>query len=108
MKKYLIVCIILIALFFGGDYLYYYRGELYLPHGGEVTCFTGSDSESLYLDTGKGLEVFDLKGVNLGLGKPGSFTADYSITKEEYLRWLGQIKDLGANTIRVYTIAPPA
>ena len=107
MKKYLIICLILIALVFGGDYLYYYSGDLYLPHVGEVTCFTGSDSESLYLDTGSGLEVFEIKGVNLGLGKPGSFATEYAITKEEYLRWFRQIQDLGANVIRTYTIAHP-
>lgn len=108
MKKYLIICFILIALAYGADYLYYYNGDFYFPNTGEVTCFTGSDSESLYLDTGNGLEVFDLRGVNLGLGKPGHFTTELSITKEEYLRWFQQIQELGANIIRTYTIAHPA
>ena len=108
MKKLLILCFILIILAYGADYLYYYAGILYLPHTGEVACFTGSDSESLYLDTGNGLEVFDLMGVNLGLGKPGYFSTDGAITEEEYLRWFRQIQELGANTIRIYTIAPPA
>ena len=108
MKKFLIICFILIVLAFGVDYLYYYSGNLYLPQTDEVTCFTGSDSESLYLDTGDGLKIFDLRGVNLGLGKPGHFATDYAITEEEYLRWFQQIQELGANTIRTYTIAHPA
>ena len=57
MKKFLILCAILIALAYGTDYLYFYVGNLYLPQTGEITCFTGSDSESLYLDTGDGLKV---------------------------------------------------
>ena len=108
MKKFLIICAILIALAYGVDYLYYYSGNLYLPQMGEITCFTGSDSESLYLDTGDELKIFDLRGVNLGLGKPGHFATDYAITEEEYLRWFQQIQELGANTIRIYTIAHPA
>ena len=108
MKKFLIICAVLIALAYGVDYLYYYSGNLYLPQTGEITCFTGSDSESLYLDTGDGLKIFDIRGVNLGLGKPGHFATDYAITKEEYLRWFQQIQELGANTIRTYTIAHPA
>ena len=108
MKKFLIACLILILLVFGGDYLYYYSGEVYLPHTGEITCFTGSDSESLYLDSGSGPEIFNIRGVNLGLGKPGHFATDYAVTEEEYLRWFRQIQELGANTIRTYTIAHPA
>lgn len=108
MKKFLILCAILIALAYGTDYLYFYVGNLYLPQTGEITCFTGSDSESLYLDAGNGLEVFDIRGVNLGLAKPGYYATDYAITEEEYLRWFQQIQELGANTIRTYTIAHPA
>ena len=108
MKKFIFFCFILIILAYGADYLYYYHGGLYLPHTGEVTCFTGSDSESLYLDSGDGLKVFDIKGVNLEFGKPGYFSTDGAVTEEEYLRWFRQIQELGANTIRIYTIAPPA
>ena len=107
MKKYLTVCLILILLYFSADYLYYYSGDLYLPRSGAVACVTGSDGESLYLDTGSGPEVFDLRGVNLGLSKPGYFATEHAITEEEYLRWFTQIQELGANTIRIYAIANP-
>ena len=107
MKKYLIVCVVLIALVLGVNYLYFYNGNLYIPHNGEVQCFTGADSESLYIDTGSGMEVFDLKGVNLSMDKPGHFASENAVTKEEYLRWFRQIQDLGANVIRIYTIAHP-
>ena len=107
MKKYLIVCLTLILLYFSADYLYYYSGDLYFPRTGDVACVTSADGESLYLDTGSGPEVFDLRGVNLGLSKPGYFATENSITEEEYLRWFAQIQELGANTIRIYSVASP-
>jgi len=51
---------------------------------------------------------FLIKGVNMGAGKPGVFPGEMQITKEEYVRWFKQIADMNANTIRVYTIHPPA
>ena len=87
MKKYLITCLSLVFLVFLGDYLYYENGNLYLHQKGEVTCFTGSDRESLYLDQGSGLEKFEIKGVDLNFGKPGYFSTEGAITEEEYLRW---------------------
>ena len=107
MKKYLTICLTVILLLFAADYLYFYNGSVYLPYTGEVTCRTGSDSQFLYLDTGDGPEVFELRGVNLGQGKPGHFATEHAITKNEYLRWFRQIQELGANTIRIYTIANP-
>lgn len=57
MKKYIIICLTIIVLGLGADYLYYYNGALFFPYTGQSTCFTGADNESLYLDTGDGLEV---------------------------------------------------
>jgi hypothetical protein len=49
-----------------------------------------------------------VKGVNMGIAKPGSFPGETSITKNEYARWFEQISDMNANAVRVYTIHPPA
>lgn len=46
-------------------------------------------------------------GVNVGAGKPGCFPGEFGITKEEYLRWFGQIQAMHADVIRVYTILMP-
>lgn len=108
MKKFLWSCAILIAVCLAGNYFYYFSGKLYLPASGEITCFTKSDADTLYLDKGNGWEPFEIRGVNLGLGKPGYFATEGGITKEEYLRWFAQIQELGANVIRTYTIAHPA
>lgn len=96
---------IVILSYFSFDYLYYSNGDLYWEETGEVDFFTMVEGEDLWIDEGQGFEVFDMKGVNLGLGKPGKFATEYGITKEEYLRWFEQIQDLGANLIRTYTVA---
>ena len=48
-----------------------------------------------------------IKGVNMGIAKPGSFPGETKITKQEYARWFDQISDMNANALRVYTIHPP-
>ncbi|WP_312475980.1 hypothetical protein [Neobacillus sp.] len=50
---------------------------------------------------------FLIKGVNMGIGKPGYFPGETAITKEEYLRWFKEIGAMNANAIRVYTLHPP-
>nr|AYQ75563.1 hypothetical protein EAV92_08860 [Cohnella candidum] len=52
-------------------------------------------------------ENFLIKGVNMGISKPGYFPGEAAITREEYARWFEQIGSMHANTIRVYTIHPP-
>lgn len=44
-----------------------------------------------------------IKGVNMGMAKPGTFPGEAGITEEEYYRWFEQIGEMNANTIRVYT-----
>ncbi|OIK11500.1 hypothetical protein BIV60_18145 [Bacillus sp. MUM 116] len=51
---------------------------------------------------------FLIKGVNMGIGKPGHFPGETAITKEEYLRWFKEIGAMNANAIRIYTLHPPA
>jgi hypothetical protein len=48
-----------------------------------------------------------LKGVNMGIARPGSFPGETAISKEEYLRWFKQIGAMNANSLRIYTIHPP-
>ena len=48
-----------------------------------------------------------VKGVNMGISKPGAFPGETAITKEEYMRWFKDIGAMHANTIRVYTLHPP-
>ncbi|MGI6616877.1 MAG: hypothetical protein ACOX36_02275 [Saccharofermentanales bacterium] len=52
-------------------------------------------------------EPMTLKGVNLGMGKPGTFPGEAAITEEEYYRWFEYIGEMNANVIRIYTLHPP-
>jgi hypothetical protein len=49
-----------------------------------------------------------VKGVNIGLCRPGAFPGEHAISRNEYDRWLKHIGAMGVNTIRVYTLHPPA
>ncbi len=105
MKKFIIIASIVVLSLFLFDHLYYYAGVIYLPHSGNAEYFCKADGDSLYLDNGSGFEKFTIKGVNLGSGKPGYFGTENAITKEEYLTWFHQIQDMGANVIRIYSLA---
>ncbi|MDZ5473976.1 hypothetical protein SM124_19840 [Bacillus sp. 31A1R] len=48
-----------------------------------------------------------VKGVNMGIAKPGYFPGETAISKDEYFRWFKAIGDMNANAIRVYTLHPP-
>ena len=65
---------------------------------------------------GKGFQVRDkdgvwrdfyIRGVNMGFAEPGKYFTDFPDSVDTYRRWLGQIADMNANTIRVYTLPPP-
>ncbi len=53
-------------------------------------------------------QSFTVKGVNMGMAKPGTSPGQAAITKEEYERWFDYIGDMNANALRVYTLHPPA
>ena len=105
MKKFIIAvcCIVVCVLLF--DYLYYYQGVYidFSPNKKPIT-FVCTKGEKIYLDEGNGFEEFEIKGVDIGSGMPGEWSTDFGITKSDYLRWFKQIKEMGANTVRIYTI----
>lgn len=105
MKKFIIAAIVLFALALCGLYLYFYQGWSVLPlHESDVQVQVKTEGRSVLLDRGEGFEEFEIRGVDLGAGEPGHFATDYSIDKETYLRWFKQIQDMGANSVRVYTL----
>lgn len=73
--------------------------------GVQTNAQTGASYIQLYKD-GR-WEDFLIKGVNMGITKPGTFPGETAITKEEYFSWFQQIGDMNANSIRIYTIHPP-
>jgi hypothetical protein len=78
-----------------------------LIQSNEVTY--NSQTGDQYLQVQKNGKWQDLliKGVNMGIAKPGYFPGETAITKEEYFRWFKAIGDMNANAIRVYTLHPP-
>lgn len=105
MKKFLIGTVSLILLVFLLDTAYYRWGwYIDLHPGRQVSTFTGVSGKEILVDEGDGAKPFEIKGVDLGAGIPGHFATEYAIDKETYLRWFGMIQEMGANTIRVYTI----
>ena len=53
-------------------------------------------------------QPFYVKGVNLGLALPGRWASEPPTDSATYAGWLQQIGTMNANTVRVYTILPPA
>lgn len=105
MKKFIIICGIIIICIILGDILFYRYGFFIdLNPRKEVTTQIKTEGKKIYLDEGNGYEEFEIKGVDLGASIPGNFATDYAIDKETYLRWFKLIQEMGANTIRVYTI----
>lgn len=101
MKRFLAVCACLLALVL----LYLFLADktgLYIDWnpGRETTSFTRVEGKTILVDG----EPFEIRGVDMGVGIPGHFATDYAIDRETYLRWFGQIQEMGANCIRVYTI----
>ncbi len=105
MKKFILTACIVVAVLFAGYYAYYYMGLYVSVHSdAPVTTFMKTDEDTIYMERDGEYVPFEIRGVNLGVGIPGHFATDYAIDKETYLRWFQWIQELGANTIRVYTI----
>lgn len=104
-RKFLTAAVMMILAVFLLDTAYY-RWGLYidLQPIKEVNTFTGTDGREILVDTGEGMKPFEIRGVDMGAAIPGHFATEYAIDKKTYLRWFRQIQDMGANTIRVYTI----
>ena len=105
MKKFIIIIASVFILILLGDTLYYRYGfYIDLNPDKEISSFVKTDGERILLDDGNGYKVFEIKGVNMGSGMPGEWSTDFKIDKETYLRWFKQIKEMGANTLRIYTV----
>lgn len=105
MKKFITVVCIFLAIYLVLDTAYY-KGGLYidLSPNKPVTTFVKADDKTLYLNRGSGYKAFEVKGVNMGSGVPGEWSTDFAVSKETYLRWFRQMQEMGANTLRIYTV----
>ncbi len=105
MKKFILgACIVVVLLTM--VYFAYYHWGIYIDWNPEapVTTFMTTDEDTIYMKRDGEYVPFEIRGVNLGVGIPGHWATDYAIDEETYLRWFQWIQEMGANTIRVYTI----
>jgi hypothetical protein len=65
------------------------------------------DSTQLTIWNGTSYIPFFIKGVNLGIAKPGTYPGELLASKEQYSRWFSEIKQAGFNCIRIYTLHFP-
>lgn len=105
MKKFIIAACIVVLLIFAWNFSYYNLGiYIDLHPDAPVTAFMTTDQDTIYMEKDGKTVPFEIRGVNMGVGLPGEWATDYAIDKETYLRWFAWIQEMGANTIRVYTI----
>ena len=104
MKKFIVIVSVIVLIVMGFD-IAYYRIGIYidLNPDKEASTLARTDGDRILVDTGNGFEDFEIRGVDMGSGIPGEWSTDFAIDKETYLRWFRQIKELGANTLRIYT-----
>lgn len=106
MKRFLEIAGIVLVLCILLEYGYYYT-NIYIdfhPDAPVETTFTTRGKTILRYNAKGQSEPFEIRGVDLSSAIPGHFAIDYAIDKETYLRWFAMIQDMGANTIRIYTI----
>ena len=53
-------------------------------------------------------QPFYIRGVNLGVALPGRYPSEFPPDSATYAGWLDTLAAMGANSLRVYTILPPA
>lgn len=105
MKKFIITVASVILVLLALDYCYFHQG-LYidLPNKGPVEYFMKTQGEEICMEKNGEFVPYEIRGVNIGSGIPGDWATNFAIDKETYLRWFSYIQEMGANTIRVYTI----
>ena len=105
MKRFILASLAVVLLLAGIGYLVYYRG-IYVDFKPEVSVtahFRTQGKEIQYLD-GDTWKTMEIRGVDLSSNIPGEAMLDFVPVYEDYSRWLEQIGEMGANTIRVHTV----
>lgn len=97
MKKFLAICIVIfvVALFTIGNIL----SSKSAPKDG--TYFTKTKGKDIYIVKNDKWEKLEIVGVGLDSTKPGAFPSENLVSEEDYLRWIKDIYDMGANCIKV-------
>ncbi|MGN0614256.1 MAG: hypothetical protein ACI4JB_10215 [Porcipelethomonas sp.] len=109
MKKFLIfvIAVIFAAALYNA---FYYRLGFFEEPGREdvAAAAAAAEGENIYLISENGKEEFEIRGVQISGSLPGHYPRDGFAGKKTYKNWFGQIHDMGANTLSVCSIMPPA
>lgn len=100
MKKYIIFWTSILVFVFGFYYVNYYTSFYFSLFDSKIDAYYYVFDKNIIVNGNS----FEVKGVNLSSSIPGYGTSEYKIDKETYLRWFSLIKEMNANTIRVFTI----
>lgn len=78
------------------------------PRAAQLEIYARTRGEYFQIRVGEVWNNFYVAGVNIGPARPGEFPSTASRNFSTYLEWLQQIAAMNANTVRVYTVLPPA
>ena len=107
LKRFIVVICVLVCVGVLSFYAVMVRG-LYIDLREEVAVepvFRVLGRDILRKDESGSWRAFEIRGVDLSTNMPGGAVLDFTPDVEDYTRWLEAIAALGANTVRVYTIA---
>ncbi len=106
MKRFLICAVAILFLAVGGIYLYF-SSSFYVdlhPDAPVQAQFRTEGRQILARKEDGTFEAMSLKGVDMISSMPGEYASDFAPEEADYLRWMEQIGQMGANLLRVYTL----
>ncbi len=74
----------------------------------EPEIYFRTSGEHFQVRTGEEWKTVYVVGVNIGPARPGEYPSTASRDFSVYFEWFRQIGAMNANTVRVYTVLPPA
>lgn len=78
-----------------------------LPDTDKNYDFFASANGYFYRREGDQASLFYIRGVNMGLTSALTDLSNPNVSYETYFEWFGQIKEMNANTVRVFTVMNP-
>jgi hypothetical protein len=77
------------------------------PDQASVQVPFSTNKDFVTVRSGSSYRPIFMKGVNLGVGVPGTRAGHLAATREQYAQWFEQMTDMGVNTLRIYTLHYP-
>ncbi|MEG0590386.1 MAG: hypothetical protein RR496_01860, partial [Lachnospiraceae bacterium] len=77
MKKFIIACVMILGIVLTGLWISEQTGaSFFINTEKEVTTFTTVTDKKICVDSGDGMQPFEIRGVDMGAGIPGHFATD--------------------------------